>query len=144
MRAIECWGRVRGIIGALTIDRGLRETRRFLRRFIEHDEAEMVAELRDANPKGRLQEFLQERYRLAPVYQTVNEEGPAHARTFTCAVLINGRSLGVGSGGSKRDAEQAAAAVALAALESPEQLILDDGASNPESAPARPRRKKRP
>jgi ribonuclease-3 len=109
-------GAFEAVIGALTIDRGLRETRRFLHHFIERDEAEMLAELKVANPKGRLQELLQEQYRLPPVYRTINEEGPAHARTFTAEVSINDQALGVGTGGSKRDAEQAAAAAALAAL----------------------------
>ncbi len=106
-------GAFEAIIGALTIDRGLRETRRFLHRFIERDEAGMLADLLDANPKGRLQELLQEQYRLPPTYQTLSEEGPAHARIFTCEVAINGEQLGVGSGGSKREAEQAAATAAL-------------------------------
>jgi len=109
-------GAFEAIIGALTIDRGLREARAFVRRFIERDEAEMLAQLPAANPKGRLQEVVQEEYRMPPVYSTLGEEGPAHARTFTAEVSINGKRLGVGSGGSKREAEQNAAAAALASL----------------------------
>ena len=109
-------GGFEALIGALTIDRGLREARAFLRRFIERDEAAMLAELPDVNPKGRLQELVQERYRMPPVYTTLHEEGPAHARTFTSEVSINGEPLGVGMGSSKRDAEQAAATAALAMM----------------------------
>src|SRR5829696_6013802 len=109
-------GAFEALIGALTIDRGLREARKFLRRFIVRDEVEMLAELPEANPKGRLQEVVQEHYRMPPVYRTLKEEGPAHAKVFTAEVSIEGKRLGVGSGGSKRDAEQAAATAALAKL----------------------------
>jgi ribonuclease-3 len=112
-------GAFEAVVGALTIDRGLREAKRFLRGFITRDEAEMIAELGEANPKGRLQELLQEKYRTPPVYRILDEEGPAHARIFTAEVTINGRPLGTGTGASKREAEQAAATAALAALQAP-------------------------
>jgi ribonuclease-3 len=50
------------------------------------------------------------------VYAVVSTDGPPHNRRFTCEVLVDGRRLGVGSGRSKKDAQQAAAAEALAAL----------------------------
>ena len=109
-------GAFEAVIGALTLDRGLREARKFLRRFIVRDEAAVLAELSEANPKGRLQEAVQEQYRMPPVYRTLKEEGPAHAKIFTAEVSIEGKRLGVGSGASKRDAEQAAATAALAKL----------------------------
>lgn len=112
-------GAFEAVIGALTIDRGLRETRRFLRRFLERDETALHAELLLANPKGRLQEVIQERYRVPPVYRTLHEEGLAHAKTFTCEVSVLLQPLGTGVGASKRDAEQAAARAALESLEAP-------------------------
>lgn len=124
-------GAFEAIIGALTIDRGLRETRRFLRAFIDRDEAEMLSELRDANPKGRLQELMQEKYRLPPVYKTLSEDGPAHARIFTAEVSINDQPLGVGTGVSKRDAEQAAAVVALAAIDAESRAAEIETAPEP-------------
>jgi ribonuclease-3 len=44
--------------------------------------------------------------------------GPDHAREFTEAVLVEGAQLGIGSGRSKRLAQQAAARQAIVALES--------------------------
>jgi ribonuclease-3 len=110
-------GAFEALIGAILLDRGLREARRFIRRFVEADLATVLAGLAVANPKGRLQELLQEEYRVPPVYQTISAEGPAHDRIFTVEVTIEGRRLGLGSGSSKRDAEQAAAASALATIE---------------------------
>jgi ribonuclease-3 len=109
-------GAFEAVIGAITIDQGLRATRRFLRRFITRDEAALLAEISEANPKGRLQELLQERFRTPPVYRLLSDEGPAHARTFVVEVSLNGEPLGVGMGSSKRAAEQEAAIAALAAL----------------------------
>jgi ribonuclease-3 len=43
-------------------------------------------------------------------------EGPAHERYFSCAALIDGEELGTGTGRTKKDAEQAAAKEALAAI----------------------------
>ena len=46
----------------------------------------------------------------------MNVEGPPHDRSFTAAAVIDDRTFGTGSGSSKKDAEQAAAAQALEAL----------------------------
>jgi ribonuclease-3 len=41
------------------------------------------------------------------------EEGPPHERTFEVVALVDGEAVAHGSGRSKKDAEQAAAAAAL-------------------------------
>ncbi len=61
--------------------------------------------------KTRLQELLAESGRR-PVYRTEGE-GPDHARTYRATVTVDGEALGTGAGGSKKQAEQAAAAEAL-------------------------------
>ncbi|MDX6398717.1 MAG: Double-stranded binding motif, partial [Gaiellaceae bacterium] len=43
-------------------------------------------------------------------------EGPAHERRFSCSAEIDGVELGTGTGRTKKEAEQAAAKQALAAL----------------------------
>ena len=50
------------------------------------------------------------------VYEILREEGPHHDPTFTAQVAMDGIPLGKGKGRSKKDAEQQAAKVALAAL----------------------------
>ena len=49
-------------------------------------------------------------------YEILELEGPPHERRFTCAALIDGEQLGVGTGASKKAAEQEAAQQALEAL----------------------------
>ncbi len=50
-------------------------------------------------------------------YQVLEVEGPPHDRRFTCAALIDGRQAGVGTGRSKKAAEQEAARQALEEIE---------------------------
>jgi ribonuclease-3 len=65
--------------------------------------------------KTELQEELA-RIRKQVVYAVVDTEGPAHDRRFTCAALIDGEQRGVGTGSTKKEAEQAAALEALESL----------------------------
>ncbi len=107
-------GGFEALLGAIMLDSGIEAAAGFLERFLDDDVETSLAEGLAANPKGLLQEYAQEHYRVAPVYRIIDEEGPDHARTFTAEVLVNDRSLGTGTGESKRSAEQAAAAKALA------------------------------
>jgi ribonuclease-3 len=65
--------------------------------------------------KTELQEQLARAGRSV-TYSLLNVEGPPHDRTFTAAAMIDDEVAGRGVGRSKKDAEQAAAAEALAAL----------------------------
>jgi ribonuclease-3 len=62
--------------------------------------------------KTELQEELARRG-LQVVYNVLDVQGPPHDRTFTCAAVIEGKEVGVGTGRSKKAAEQAAARQAL-------------------------------
>jgi ribonuclease-3 len=117
-------GAFEALVGAIAVDRGIREARRFLLGFLRRDRERILAEHETANPKGRLQEVMQERYRIPPAYRIINIEGPAHARTFTAEVSLAGQPLATGTGISKREAEQAAASAALDAL--PPVLDVDE------------------
>jgi len=49
-------------------------------------------------------------------YAVLSVDGPAHDRRFVCAATIDEEQLGMGTGSTKKAAEQEAAAQALAAL----------------------------
>jgi ribonuclease-3 len=66
--------------------------------------------------KSALQELLARRGALVD-YVVASEVGPPHDRTFEVVAMVDGDEIGRGSGRSKKDAEQAAAALALEALE---------------------------
>lgn len=71
------------------------------------------------SPKSRLQELTQRRTGKRPEYRILEALGPDHERVFRIEVLVDGRSVGTGSGPSRRVAETFAAAEALEALEGP-------------------------
>lgn len=62
--------------------------------------------------KSTLQEYVQS-FKNTISYELISEEGPAHDKTYTVKVLMDGVTLGVGVGKTKKEAEQNAAKEAL-------------------------------
>ncbi|MEP6664003.1 MAG: ribonuclease III [Verrucomicrobiota bacterium] len=114
------------VIGAIFLDGGLPQARKFVLRCFHDafDELKVIPNLE--NPKGELQELLQARSAKAPEYKIISTQGPEHDRDFECVVYHEEKELGRGSGKSKKMAESDAAAAALAALkmEKPEPGTL--------------------
>ena len=79
--------------------------------------APQVAEAleRPVDFKSDLQERLARRAEVV-TYRIEVEEGPPHDRRFTSAAVIEGEHVGVGTGRSKKAAEQEAARIAFARL----------------------------
>jgi ribonuclease-3 len=65
--------------------------------------------------KSALQEQLAQRGETI-AYEVTDEHGPPHDRTFVVVASVDGKSLGTGSGRSKKHAEQQAASEALESL----------------------------
>ena len=95
-------------LGALLLDKGVEAVKSFLYQVmipkVEVGDFERVTDY-----KTKLQELLQINGDVEIAYQVVSETGPAHAKNFEVAVLINGRKSGQGQGRSKKLAEQEAA-----------------------------------
>jgi ribonuclease III len=68
--------------------------------------------------KTELQEWAQKRYKEPVRYRIVSQGGPEHEKTFEAAVMLRDQELGRGRGRSKKQAEQAAARLALDAIKS--------------------------
>ncbi|EST52614.1 ribonuclease III [Brevibacillus panacihumi W25] len=102
-------------VGALYLDQGLDAVFAFMEKYVypRVDKGEF-AQVTDF--KSQLQEFVQQDNLGDIQYRIVEEKGPAHNREFVSEVLLNSRSLGVGTGRSKKEAEQQAAARALIKL----------------------------
>ena len=82
-------------------------------------EGTMVAEaerLGRTDHKSVLQELLQSRGAAPCRYHTVAESGPDHEKTFRVEVRIAGEITAVGTGKTKKEAEQSAAVAALIQL----------------------------
>lgn len=66
--------------------------------------------------KSMLQEILQKNGECDISYSIVDESGPDHDKSFTCAVSVNGKILAKGVGRGKKSAEQEAAKKAIELL----------------------------
>jgi ribonuclease-3 len=104
------------VIAALYLDGGLAAATRFVERWWQ-PQLQALGAAPPRDPKTALQEWAQGRGLPLPVYKTVGTEGPAHRRIFTVSVTVEGLEPATATGASKRAAEVAAAAVALANAE---------------------------
>jgi len=101
------------VIGAVFEDGGYQIVSELIERFFLPELENKKEELLIADAKSRLQEVLQEKYNEAPTYEIDGEEGPSHKKIFTISVCFRDKVLGTGQAGSKKEAEQRAAAAAL-------------------------------
>ncbi len=93
-------------IAAIYLDQGIEFCKPFIVNLIKDD-------LKDTKDnKSVLQEFLQRSIE----YRLESETGPAHNRTFVCSAIVDSIVYGVGSGKTKKAAEQEAARQALEIL----------------------------
>lgn len=101
------------VLAAIYLDAGLDAARAFVERVFSERIPLTVQSTATANPKGRLQEMIQDRTAELPVYSMTNSVGPDHAKVFTASVHWQGQLLGQGAARSKKEAEALAATKAL-------------------------------
>jgi ribonuclease-3 len=104
------------VIAAVFVGDGLQPVLRIVDRFLGEAFARAAAGTLDRDYKTQLQELAQSRLRATPRYRVVAEHGPDHSKTFEVETDLRGEVVGRGTGRSKKDAEQAAARLALDAL----------------------------
>lgn len=105
------------VLGGIYLDRGFGKA-------FEVVERHYLPILRAAQQEGgllrdyktKLQEESQRRFKMVPRYRLVSEIGPDHSKTFNIELIIQDQLYGVGSGSSKKAAEQEAAKQALQKL----------------------------
>jgi len=107
---------VEATIAAMYLDGGMEPARAFITEYI-------LAELKTEKPfcstdyKTALQELVQRQSGQCLEYTILSESGPDHSKTFTAQVSLNGSPVGVGTGSTKKESEQAAACAALQTME---------------------------
>jgi ribonuclease-3 len=114
------------LLAAIFLEAGFPAVRAIVRRLWEPLLDGLPETVADA--KSMLQEWAQGQGLALPSYVEVAREGPDHAPRFTTEVRIAGRKPAVGSGTSKRAAEQAAATAMLA-----REGVLRPGGANGQS-----------
>lgn len=105
------------IVAALYLDGGYTQARRFVEQRLSDALRNKTVITSDENYKSMLLEYAQAKGLGVPRYSIIREEGPDHDRTFTVVVTLNGRKSGEGIGKNKKEAEQAAASMALENLQ---------------------------
>ncbi|MCS1351361.1 ribonuclease III [Mechercharimyces sp. CAU 1602] len=100
-------------IGALFLDQGVEVAKQFLAKIVfpHIDDENWLVQITDA--KSMLQEVVQQKGQGTVEYRIVDVKGPAHDRQFDAEVWLLDRRMGHGTGRSKKEAEQAAASMAL-------------------------------
>jgi ribonuclease-3 len=105
------------VFGAIYLDRGIKIARKvILRLFLPRIRGQVEGGLLH-DYKTTLQELAAAKLSTLPEY-TLSETGPDHAKRFTAVVSLAGMEYGSGAGRSKKEAEQAAARIAVERLRS--------------------------
>ena len=102
---------VESVIAACYLDGGLAPAKAFIDRFILCDVP--VKQLHNRDYKTAFQELVQRKKDQIIRYTLVGEEGPDHNKQFRVEVTLNGKTVGQGTGTSKKRAEQEAARAAM-------------------------------
>jgi ribonuclease-3 len=102
------------VAGAIYLDGGLEAARGFVRRSLVESEIAAEAERGGSSDhKSSLQELLQARGVATGTYRVLEETGPDHEKTFHVEVRLADGVTAVGTGKTKKEAEQLAALAAL-------------------------------
>src|SRR5258708_38880245 len=101
------------VLGAIFLDGGFTAAREFILRSFRDAFGELTQIPNLENPKGELQEALQEQSGEAPRYELTSGTGPDHDREFESAGVHDAVELGRGKGKRKKAAASEAALKAL-------------------------------
>lgn len=105
---------VEAVIAAIFLDGGIEPAERFIETMVLSPESIKAHHATDY--KTELQELVQRKADQVLKYRDAGESGPDHDKVFLSEVSLNGEIIGVGSGRTKKEAEQAAACEALERL----------------------------
>lgn len=106
------------LLGAIFLDSDIETVNQLILALFADKLAAVTPETSLKDPKTRLQEQLQGDQRPLPEYEVVDVVGKAHEQKFTIRCNIDGLNHScIGTGNSRRKAEQAAAQEALKVLE---------------------------
>lgn len=101
------------LTAAIYLDSGLEEAEKFVLEKLSRYVNEYANSGDNKDYKTKLQHITQDLFSIEPQYELRNEKGPAHDRTFSIDVFVNGNYCGKGKGKSKKKAQQDAAMNAL-------------------------------
>lgn len=104
---------IESIIGAIYLDQGYEVAKEYILREIMVELPGVITAGAYLDPKSKLQEIVQEKQGVTPIYNVLSEAGPDHDKVFIVGVFLGPKQVGQGNGPSKQEAEVAAAENAL-------------------------------
>ncbi len=123
------------MLAAMLHSEGLEAVRHLVERLFEAEALQRAAAgVQPTDFKSALQVRSQARWKIAPTYRVVGAEGLEHAPTFLAEVLISGESVGSGTGRTKKEAQQKAAAAALERFDAITSELSERGVVPPGAA----------
>jgi len=105
---------VESLIGSIFVDSGYNASLKFIK-YIWEPYLDIEAS-NEQDPKTKLQELSQKKYKILPKYSIVKKEGPSHSPLFTISLEVLNLKIIKASGNSKQEAEKKAAINALALI----------------------------
>lgn len=109
---------VESIIGAIYLDSDIETCKQVILQWFKPYLDTIRPGISHKDPKTRLQEHMQGRQLPLPAYEVTAKQGQAHNQQFTVSCVVEGLPEAfIGSGTSRRKAEQAAASAALRKLD---------------------------
>lgn len=100
------------VVAAIYLDGGLKNAEKFVLKTLSEHIRNAKADTKKTDAKSKLNEYAMKHGKKAE-YVELAREGEPHMPVFRYAASVGGVMCGEGSGGSKREAQQAAAAAAL-------------------------------
>lgn len=104
------------LIAAIYLDGGLSKGKNFVLSMLKSTIKQAVQNKIITDYKSFIQEHIQKTSQGKISYKLLSEEGPDHGKTFKMAILHDEKTLGIGVGNSKKEAQQAAAKDAVEKL----------------------------
>lgn len=107
---------IEALIGAIYLDGDYKAVKKFVNDFVMTHLQEVIRGGLYKDAKSALQEKIQEKSKITPVYKVLSETGPDHDKLFTVGVYVGNKLTAQGTGHSKHEAETDAARIALESL----------------------------
>lgn len=97
------------LLGAIYLDLGLGTAQQVVKQLFAPLFYDLSRGCLRHDYKTLMQEYTQATLSITPEYRIVDEQGPDHSKVFIAQLVLNKKSVGEGSGRSKKEAEQEAA-----------------------------------
>jgi ribonuclease-3 len=108
------------IVAAIYLDGGMNTLKELLLPLVVPKVEAAIEGALETNYKADLQQYTQKRYGVPPAYELVDSQGPDHDKSFKVSARVHKKTYSPAWGKNKKEAEQRAAANALASMDGKE------------------------